>query len=348
MCYTSGTTGRPKGVVYSHRAIVLHSLACALPDVFALGEHDRILAAVPMFHANAWGLPYTAALVGAAQVLPRNALDPESLLELLASERVTFTAGVPTIWLGVLEELARQGNGADLSALKAIVVGGGACPPSLIERFEGEHGITVVTSWGMTEMTPVGTIGRADPHRAESSQERSRPGRPLPLVESRVVKDGTATEWDGRTMGELEVRGPWVAAGYHREHPTWSDWFPTGDIATIDPSGVIEIRDRAKDLIKSGGEWISSVALESGLMGHPAVLEAAVIAMPDPKWQERPLAIVVLRQGAEATAEELVAYLAGQFPAWYLPDRIEFTDSIPRTGTGKFRKQLLRERFAGG
>jgi len=349
MGYTSGTTGSPKGVVYSHRAMVLHSLACALPDVFALGENDIVLAAIPMFHANAWGLPYTAALVGAVQVLPRNAFDASTLLELLTGERVTFTAGVPTIWLGLAEEIGRATTPPDLSALKTIVVGGGACPPSLIQYFEESLGLRVVTSWGMTELTPVGTIGRARSHLKESYRERSRPGRPLPLVETRVSKEGSIAVWDGKTMGELEVRGPWVASGYYddsnREGMTEDGWFRTGDIATIDRDGVVEIRDRAKDLIKSGGEWISSVALENGLLSHPAVAEAAVIAMPHPRWQERPFAIVVVRDGLTVGTDDLLKHLKSQFPDWYLPDRIEFTNQIPRTGSGKILKQALREKY---
>jgi fatty-acyl-CoA synthase len=349
MGYTSGTTGNPKGVVYSHRAMVLHSLACALPDGFALGESDVVLAAVPMFHANAWGLPFTAAMVGAAQVLPRNAFDAKTLLALLTGERVTFTAGVPTIWLGLAEEIKQAATQPDLSALRTIVVGGGSCPPSLIQYFEASLGLRVVTSWGMTELTPVGTIGRARTNRNENYRERARPGRPLPLVEARVSKDGRIAEWDGRTMGELQVRGPWVAAGYYADSThdgiTEDGWFRTGDIATIDPDGIVEIRDRAKDLIKSGGEWISSVALENGLLGHPAVSEAAVIAVSHPRWQERPLAIVKLREGSAVEAGELLEHLKGLFPDWYLPDRIEFTDRIPRTGTGKILKQALREKY---
>lgn len=349
MGYTSGTTGNPKGVVYSHRAMVLHSLACALPDVFALGESDVVLAAVPMFHANAWGLPYTAAMVGAAQVLPRNAFDARTLLALLSEERVSFTAGVPTIWLGLAEEIRRAATPPDLSALKAIVVGGGSCPPSLIQYFEESLALRVVTSWGMTELSPVGTIGRTRGDRKEGYAERARPGRPLPLVETRISRNGVVVDCDGSTMGELQVRGPWVAAGYYADamHDGLTDdgWFRTGDIATIDPDGVVEIRDRARDLIKSGGEWISSVALENGLLGHPAVAEAAVIAIPHPRWQERPLAIVKLREGSRVEAGELLEHLKGQFPDWYLPDRIEFTERLPRTGTGKILKKALREEY---
>jgi fatty-acyl-CoA synthase len=352
MCYTSGTTGRPKGVLYSHRAIVLHSLASALPDAFNLGENDTILAAVPMFHANAWGLPYTAALVGAQQVFARNAFDAAHLLSLIVGERVTFAAGVPTIWLQVLQELDRAPGGYDLSALRSIVVGGGACPPEMIRGYEERHGIGIITSWGMTEMTPVGTIGRNTPTLGEAAQaysQRANPGRPLPLVELRLRQNDRDLPWDGVSMGELEVRGPWVARTYYASADdtgfTSDGWFRTGDIASIDRHGGLTIRDRAKDLIKSGGEWISSVALENALLGHPAVAEAAVIAIPNPTWQERPLALVVLRPMAAATEADLRAHLAREFPDWYLPDAFVFVETIPRTGTGKAQKQLLREQF---
>lgn len=349
MCHTSGTTGSPKGVVYSHRAIVLHSLACALPDVFSLTENDTVLPAVPMFHANAWGLPYSAALVGARQILARNAMDPATLVALLASERVTFSAGVPTIWLGVLAELDAAPGRFDLTSLRKIVIGGGACPASLIEGLEVRHGIPVVTSWGMTEMTPVGTIGR---HPAPGAYQRpyadrARPGRPIPFVEIRIRREGHLGEWDGVSMGELEVRGPAVAREYlgnaSPESFTDDGWFRTGDIVTVDPDGNLEIRDRARDLIKSGGEWISSVALESALLAHPSVAEAAVIAVADPKWQERPLAVVVRRAGDAITEDALLEFIAPRFPRWYLPDRVLFVESIPRTGTGKAMKHLLRQ-----
>ena len=251
--------------------------------------------------------------------------------------------------MGLAEEIRRAATPPDLAALKTVVVGGGACPPSLIQYFEESLGLRVVTSWGMTELTPVGIIGRARSHLNESYRERSRPGRPLPLVETRVSKDASIADWDGKVMGELEVRGPWVASGYYddstRDGMTEDGWFRTGDIATIDQDGVVEIRDRAKDLIKSGGEWISSVALENALLSHPAVAEAAVISMPHPLWQERPFAIVVVRDGVTVGTDDLLKHLKRQFPDWYLPDRIEFTDRIPRTGTGKILKQALREKY---
>ncbi len=349
LAYTSGTTGRPKGVAISHRAIVLHSLGTALPDGFNLGERDTVLAAVPMFHANAWGLPFTAAMVGARQVLVRNAFDPVTLLRMIEAERVTVAAGVPTIWLGVLRELEQNPGQYDIASLNTVIVGGGACPPALIRAFEEQYDVAVVTSWGMTELSPVGTVGRPEVTRPVA--ERCRPGRPLPLVELRIRQDGRLMPWDGQSMGELEVRGPWIAMEYHGGADpsafTADGWFRTGDIATIDRSGVLEIRDRAKDVIKSGGEWISSVALEQALLAHPGVADAAVIAVPHPQWQERPLAIMVLREGAETTGADLKASLEKRFPSWYLPDDFVFVPMLPRTATGKVQKALLRLQYGG-
>lgn len=355
MCYTSGTTGRPKGVVYSHRAIVLHSLAAALPDTIGLSQHDVVLPVVPMFHANAWGIPFTAVMLGAKLVFPGPHLDPESLLGLFEAERVTLTAGVPTVWLGILDYLDRHPGKYDTSSLRAMVVGGAAAPPAMIEAFERRHGLTVIHAWGMTEMTPLGTVSRLKPHLQALPPEaqlacRAAQGLAAPLVDVRVMGPAGPVPWDGETMGELEVRGPWVARAYY-DNPGEADkftpdgWFRTGDIVTIDPEGYVRITDRAKDLIKSGGEWISSVDLENALMGHPAVKEAAVIAVPHPKWGERPLAVVVLREGAEATPEALRAHLEPRFARWWLPDAYAFVDQIPRTAVGKFQKAALRERF---
>ena len=355
MCYTSGTTGRPKGVVYSHRAIVLHSLAAALPDMLSLSHQDVVLPVVPMFHVNAWGLPYTCTLVGAKQVFPGPHLDAESLLGLIESERVTLTAGVPTIWLGILDYLDRNPGKHDVSSLKSMVVGGSAAPQAMIEAFEKRHGLHVLHAWGMTEMTPLGTVSRLKPHLAARAEEernryRATQGLPSPLVDVRAVGEDGEAPWDGKTMGELQVRGPWVARSYYQT-PSEADkfpedgWFRTGDIVTIDPEGYVRITDRTKDLIKSGGEWISSVDLENALMGHPAVREAAVIAVPHPKWDERPLAVVVLREGIQATADELRAYLAPRFAKFWLPDAFVFTDQIPRTAAGKFLKSALREQY---
>jgi fatty-acyl-CoA synthase len=330
MCYTSGTTGRPKGVVYSHRALVLHSMATAMPGSFGLSERDVVLPAVAMFHANAWGLPYTAALTGAGLVFPGEHPDPQRLLDLCHSEGVTFSAGVPTVWLGVLAALAATPAAGDLSRLR-IVIGGAAAPEALVRGLEN-YGIRTMTSWGMTEIAPVGTV-------------RELPGA---LLELRVRNEGGLAPRDGLSMGELEVRGAYVASAYYRpddgsEYFTPDGWFRTGDVASIDPTGHVYIRDRSKDLIKSGGEWISSVALEGALMSHPAVAEAAVVAVPHAKWLERPVAAVVLRVGASVTTAELRAHLGGRFPDWWLPDDVVFVASIPRTSTGKFLKSALRD-----
>jgi fatty-acyl-CoA synthase len=357
MCYTSGTTGRPKGVVYSHRALVLHSMSTALGGAFALSSADTVLTVIPMFHANAWGLPFTAALTGAGLVFPGSQLEPAALLELCQQERVTFSAGVPTVWLGVLELLDACPGVYDLSALRTIVIGGAAAPESLVRGLEERHGIRVLTSWGMTEIAPVGTLGVLTPEGealppAERHALRMKAGVPGALLELRVRNEHGEVPWDGVTMGELEVRGAYVASAYYRpeEDSGWftaDGWFRTGDIATIDPHGYLEIRDRTKDLIKSGGEWISSVALESALMSHPAVAEAAVVAVPHPKWTERPVAAIVPREGRKVTVAELRDFLGERFPSWWLPDDIVVVPTIPRTSTGKFLKTALREQLRG-
>ena len=354
MCYTSGTTGRPKGVLYSHRALTLHSLTGALPDHMGISRRDTILPVVPMFHVNAWGLPYIAAFAGAGLVLPGPKLDAESLLELLADEQVTVTAGVPTVWMAILQALDKEPDRWDLSHLRHLVVGGSAVPRSMLEGFD-KHGLTVIQAWGMTETSPLGTFCRLAPEYDDVSDDeryefRSRQGVPVPLVEIRARGDeGELIPWDDEKMGELEVRGPWVAASYWRgqgtEKFTDDGWFQTGDVVKIDQQGCIRIADRSKDLVKSGGEWISSVDMENELMGHSAVAEAAVIAVPDERWGERPLAVVVLCAGAQASADELREHLCGHFAKWQLPDRFEFVDEIPRTATGKFKKLALREKF---
>ncbi|MGZ4247248.1 MAG: long-chain fatty acid--CoA ligase [Solirubrobacteraceae bacterium] len=354
MCYTSGTTGRPKGVVYSHRALVLHSLMAALPDSNGASARDTILPVVPMFHANAWGLPYTGTFVGAALVLPGPKLDPVSVLDLMADERVTLTAGVPTVWMAVLQALDAEPDRWDLSALQRLLVGGSAVPRSLLEGFD-RHGLTIIQAWGMTETSPLGSVCRLTPDlvdapQAEQYDFRSRQGVPVPFVDIRARgDDGELIAWDDTEMGELEVRGPWVAAAYHRgmgaEKFSEDGWFQTGDVVKIDSRGCIRICDRSKDLVKSGGEWISSVDLENLLMAHPAVAEAAVIAIPDERWGERPMAVVVLNDGEEAGPDELREHLSKDFAKWQLPERFEFIDALPRTATGKFKKTDLRERY---
>jgi fatty-acyl-CoA synthase len=356
MCYTSGTTGRPKGVVYSHRALVLHSLGTLTVDAFALSEADVALPVVPMFHVNAWGIPFAAALAGAKQVFPGPYLDPASLLELFEAERVTFAAGVSTIWLGLLQLLDRHPDAYDLSSLRQMSVGGSAAPEWMIRGFQQRHGLRVVHGWGMTETSPVGTVAPLPSELREAPEDeqyryRAKQGFPMPLVEIRIRGEEGIAPWDGESMGELEIRGPWVASEYYdspesSEKFTEDGWLRTGDISTIDQRGYMEIKDRAKDLIKSGGEWISSVALENTLMQHEAVAEAAVIAVSHPKWQERPLAVVVRKEGASATQEELISYLEPRFARWWLPDAVEFVEEIPKTSVGKFKKSELRERFA--
>jgi fatty-acyl-CoA synthase len=351
MCYTSGTTGRPKGVVYSHRAIVLHSFGVTMVDGLGLGGRDTVLAVVPQFHANAWGIPFAATMVGAKQVFPGPNLDAVSILDLMQSESVTLAAGVPTVWTAMLDQLDRHPERWSLAPGLRLVVGGSAVPEALIRGFD-RHGLRVIQAWGMTETSPLGTVGHVRPQVPEDPDEqyavRSKQGIPVPFVDVRIVADEGEAAWDGKTPGELEVRGPWVAARYHggaEGRWTADGWFQTGDVATIDPDGYMKICDRTKDLIKSGGEWISSVDVENALVAHPAVLEACVVAVPHPKWAERPLAVVVLRDGSMATSDELRAFLAERFAKWWVPDGVEFVSSIPRTSTGKYQKNAVREHY---
>ncbi len=355
LCYTSGTTGRPKGALYSHRSICLHSLALAAADGLGIRERDVVLPVVPMFHVNAWGVPFAATMVGAKQVMPGVHLDPESLLEEYEQERVTFTAGVPTVFLAVLQTLDSDPGAYDLSEMRSLAIGGSAAPESMIRGFDERHGLKVVHAWGMTETDPVATVCHLTSELLEAPEDeqykyRTKQGFPLPFIEIRARGDEGFIPWDGEAMGELEVRGPWVANSYFNTEEG-SDkfiedgWFKTGDIVTIEPRGYVEIRDRDKDLVKSGGEWISSVDLENAIMGHEAVAEASVIAIPHEKWDERPLAVVVLKDGQEATADHLLSHLEGDFAKWQLPDAVEFVDEIPRTATGKFLKMELREQF---
>ena len=355
LCYTSGTTGNPKGILYSHRSTVLHMMAVCMTSGLDVRESDTLLPVVPMFHVNAWGLPQACACVGAKVVLPGPKLDAQSLLDLMANEKVTIAAGVPTIWTGILALLDEHPKRWDLSALRHMVIGGTAAPAAMIDGFKKRHGLEVMHAWGMTETSPIGTVSRLKgPLRtaddATKLAARSTQGYPSPLVELRhMSEDGARLPWDGATMGELEVRGAWVASSYlggdGADRFTKDGWFKTGDVVTIDADGYISICDRAKDVIKSGGEWISSVALENALMAHPSVLEAAVFAGRHPKWDERPIAAVVFKEKRSATEEELAAFLAERFAKYWLPDAYVFPEQIPRTSTGKYLKTKLRELY---
>jgi fatty-acyl-CoA synthase len=354
MCYTSGTTGKPKGVVYSHRALALHSYSISLPDNFSICRRDTILPAMSMFHANAWGLPFAAVMNGCKMVLPGPNLQPELILDLLSSERVTLTGAVPTVWLGVLDVLEREPDRWPLASNLRVVVAGSAAPETLFRRFD-QFGVRVIQPWGMTETTPIATVCTLKPHMEFWSEDdqyelRAKQGLPSPFIEIRARGDDGEVPWDGHTPGELEVRGPFVACSYYKlpdEGHRWSEdgWFRTGDVATIDPEGYVKITDRTKDLIKSGGEWISSVDVENALVAHPAVAEAAVIAVWHPKWQERPLAIVVPKNGAAVKEDDLRAFLASTFAKWQLPDDFVFVPELPHTSTGKLLKSALRRQY---
>jgi fatty-acyl-CoA synthase len=356
ICYTSATTGNPKGVAYSHRAIYLHSLVVGLVDTAAICERDVVLPIVPMFHVNAWGMPFAATWYGAGQVYGGPAPTPADYLRLIREEGVTVSAGVPTVWLGILQVL--EEGGGDLGPLERIICGGSAAPVSMIRTFEQRYGVQFIHAYGMTEATPVTHFSRLKSTLVDLPEEarygyKAKQGMLVPGLEQRVVDgDGAEVPADGKSMGELQLRGATIAGEYlddERSASTFVDgWYHTGDVATLDGEGYLHLVDRTKDLVKSGGEWISSVELENALMGHPEVVEAAVIAVPDPKWAERPLAVVVRKAGSEVGEAELVASIAGRFPKWWLPDRVEFVDELPKTATGKFSKRALRERFVGG
>jgi fatty-acyl-CoA synthase len=351
MCYTSGTTGMPKGVVYSHRSTVLHAYAANLGDTLGLRASDTVLPAVPMFHVNAWGVPYAAPMVGARLVLPGPGLDGASLVRLIDGERVTCALGVPTIWKGLLDAAAVAGS--TLSSLERTIIGGSACPPSMIAAFRDRYGVQVIHAWGMTEMSPLGTANHplakhALLPEAEQARLRESQGRPPFGISLRIVDDtGAPLPNDGRAQGELQVRGHWVTAGYHGTDGGGivDGWFATGDICTIDPDGYLCVKDRAKDLIKSGGEWISSVALENIALAHPALADAAVVGVPHPKWDERPVLVAVKAAGQDPAPEELLAFFRGKVAPWQVPDAVVFAESLPRNATGKVLKRTLRETY---
>ncbi|WP_077211092.1 long-chain fatty acid--CoA ligase [Bacillus dakarensis] len=350
MCYTSATTGNPKGVVYSHRGIVLHSMALGMADSAALSEKDIAMAVVPMFHANAWGLPFAGVWFGTTLVMPGPNFTPKILAELIQQEKVTFTAGVPTIWLGMLKELEEKEY--DISSLRAVLCGGSAAPKAVIRAFEQKYNIPFMHGYGMTETSPLVVISTLKSYQEDLPYEerldiRAKQGILVPGLDIKVVGKDGEVPWDGKEMGELAIRGPWIASEYYKDERTKDafrdGWLYTGDVVTIDEEGFIKIVDRTKDLIKSGGEWISSVDLENALMAHEAVFEAAVVAIPHEKWQERPVACVVLKQKGQVTKEELMEFLTPQFAKWWLPDDILFLDEIPKTSVGKFLKRALRD-----
>ncbi|UCD68427.1 MAG: fatty-acid--CoA ligase [Betaproteobacteria bacterium] len=357
LCYTSGTTGNPKGVLYQHRTTILHAYAECMPDALGLSSSDSVLPVVPMFHVNAWGLPYAGAMTGAKLVFPGAGMDGASLHELMEDEKVTLSAGVPTIWMGLLAHLKQ--NNAKFSTLKRTVIGGSACPPAMIRTFEEEYSVHVLHAWGMTEMSPLGTVCTFKrKHRDLDSEQKlalqNRQGRVLFGVDMKIVDaDGKELPWDGKAFGDLLVRGPWILNEYYRgeggnplrEDDNGNDWFPTGDVATIDPDGYMQITDRSKDVIKSGGEWISSIDLENTAVAHPAVAEAAVISVAHPKWDERPLLIVVKTEGQDVSSDDLLKFYEGKVAKWWIPDDVLFVNELPHTATGKLLKTKLREEY---
>ena len=353
MCYTSGTTGNPKAALYSHRSTVLHAYAAALPDVMNLSARDAVLPVVPMFHVNAWGIPYSAALTGAKLVFPGGALDGKSVYELIEGEGVTMAAGVPTVWQMLLTHM--QANQLKFSTLTRTVIGGSACPPAMIHAFQDNYNVEVLHAWGMTEMSPLGTLCTLkEKHRKLAPEEqmklRLKQGRAICGVDMKIVgDDGQELAWDGATAGDLYVRGPWVVASYFKGEggdPLKGGWFPTGDVATIDADGFMQITDRSKDVIKSGGEWISSIDIENIAMAHPAVAMAACVGMPHPKWDERPIVVVSLKPGAELTRDELLQFYEGKVAKWQTPDDVVFVDAIPLGATGKMLKTKIRQQLS--
>ncbi|MBC7705231.1 MAG: fatty-acid--CoA ligase [Rhodoferax sp.] len=350
MCYTSGTTGNPKAVLYSHRSTILHAFAGCMPDALNMSARDSVLPVVPMFHVNAWGLPYAAAMTGAKLVFPGPAMDGKSIFELIESEKVSFAAGVPTVWQMMLAHM--QAGGLRFSTLKRTVIGGSACPPAMITAFNDEYGVEVLHAWGMTEMSPLGTICTLkNKHLPMSTDEkmkvRLKQGRGLYGVDMKIVDpQGHDLPWDGKAFGDLLVKGPWVIRDYFKPEggpPLVNGWFPTGDVATIDPDGYMQITDRSKDVIKSGGEWISSIDVENIAVAHPAVAMAACIGIAHPKWDERPIIAVVKKPGAEVSRDELLKFYEGKIAKWQVPDDVVFVDAIPLGGTGKMQKSKLRE-----
>ena len=353
MCYTSGTTGNPKAALYSHRSTILHAYAAALPDVMALSARDSVLPVVPMFHVNAWGIPYSAALTGCKLVLPGPALDGKSIYELIEAEQVTYAAGVPTIWQMLLGHM--RPLGLKFTSLNRTVIGGSACPPAMINAFRDDYGVEVLHAWGMTEMSPLGTLCTLKNRHlklpvAEQLKIRLKQGRAIYGVDMKIVdSQGRDLPWDGKSFGDLLVRGPWILKEYFKGEggdPLVQGWFPTGDVATIDADGYMQITDRSKDVIKSGGEWISSIDVENIAMAHPAVAMAACIGVAHPKWDERPVVVVVKRPGLELTREELLASYEGKIAKWQIPDDVIFAESIPLGATGKMQKMKLREQLA--
>ena len=352
LCYTSGTTGNPKGALYSHRSTMLHAFAGALPDSMGLSARDVILPVVPMFHVNAWGIPYGAAMTGAKLVFPGAALDGKSVYELIETERVTMAAGVPTVWLGLLNHTAQ--HGLKFSTMTRTVIGGSACPPAMIKTFRDDYGVTVLHAWGMTEMSPLGTVCTLKLHQTSLPEDQqlaimAKQGRAVFGVEMKIVDaDGAELPWDGQASGDLLVKGHWIISNYFKGDggdPLVDGWFPTGDVAAIDADGFLQITDRSKDVIKSGGEWISSIDVENIAMAHPTVAMAACIAVPHPKWDERPLLVVMRKPGTAATAAEILAHFEGRIAKWQIPDDVAFVDAIPLGATGKIQKNKLREQF---